>query len=150
MDPDSWTAARGWKIALAKAGKRAGIVSIVLTGVLYLAWGEIVVTPASAPGIPLGTRTYEWFGPAFALLLFVGAVVGWPVGFAVARKLVDDSGLEGRRLLLPVVGIVLAAELLACCLVSLLRGGSMLGLALPLLGLFLWSAVGCVLTLLFK
>ena len=136
MDPDSWTAARGWKIALAKAGNRAGIVFVVLTGVCWLAWEDIAFM--------------SWYGPMLALVFVAGVCVGWPVGFAVARKLVDDSGLEGRRLLLPVVGIVLAAELLACCLVSLLRGGSMLGLALPLLGLFLWSAVGCVLTLLFK
>lgn len=150
MDADKWTPARGWKVALGKAARRTGVVFVILTAVLYLAWSEIAVMPASAPGLPLGSGTYEWFGPAFAVLLFAGAVVGWPVGYAVARKLAEDSGLEARKLILPVVGLVLAGELLACWLASLLRGGALLGLIVPLLGLLLWSAVGCAFTLMFR
>ena len=121
---------------MGKAATRAGVVFVVLTAALYLAWDDIALM--------------SWYGPMLALVFIAGVVVGWPVGHAVARKLTDDSGLTARKLILPVVGLVLVGELLACWLASLLRGGAMLGLVVPLLGLFLWSAVGCVCTLMFR
>lgn len=139
MDADDWTPARGWGIALRKAGLRAGIVFVGLTIGLYFFW------PVTSAIMGLGLLSGLW------IILFVlfSSAMGAALAHAIVRGLKADSALEGWRLLVPMLLIVTAAEAGACYMAaSFLRGVSPAMLIGTFCAMFLWSWVSCVVKLL--
>ena len=130
MEQDEWTPARGWMIVLGKAGMRAGILLVGLTGFLYIAWPVI---------FEIMNSLLFW---AIPLVIFE-SVVGFMLGHAVVRNLKEDSQFEGRLLLLPMLVMVTAAEVGACYLAAALRGISPAMLIVPLCVMILWGWVAC-------
>ena len=136
MDPNEWTPARGWMIALGKAAYRTAAGAGVASVVMYFAW-------------PIG----EYLPPAWAILavlFLITSVVGYPVGYAVARKLVEDCGLTEGTILLPVIIILAGGEIAAFRIVGAIRGQWGLVLLAMAGGVIIWSLVACVKTILFE
>ena len=136
MDPNEWTPVRGWAIALGKAGYRTAVGACVAGVVIYFAW-------------PIG----EFF-PAhwaiLAVLFLTTAAVGYPIGYAVGRKLVEDCGLTEGTILLPVIIILTGGEISAFWIVGAIRGQWGLVSAVVAGGIIIWSLVACAKTILFK
>ncbi|MFW6133397.1 MAG: hypothetical protein ACOC8F_05825 [Planctomycetota bacterium] len=137
IDPDEWTPALGWRIAMRRSVIRgavgAGVAGLVVYG-LY---------PVRAA-----------LGALLSMVIVVvssSAVVGVPVGLATCWRLGEKSGLAGRSLLLPVTAVVLAAELAAMLVALELRGGQMdLGMAAVISGVAAWTFGACLVTLLLQ
>jgi hypothetical protein len=110
---------------LRRAGLRTAIVFAVLAMAYYLGWGQL--------------NLLSWIGPAIAVPFAVGVLAGCAIGYVVSRKLVEDSGLEGKHIVLPVAGLLLAAVVGPCVLAARLHGGSVAMLVIPSAGLILWS-----------
>jgi hypothetical protein len=69
--------------------------------------------------------------------------VGLPAGYLVARKLTEDSGLAGRSLALPVLVLLVLAQIGAFRVAGAFRGpGGSLIYALQV-GLIAWSVMAC-------
>jgi hypothetical protein len=133
MDPNDWTPARGWAIALCKGATGAAILAGVWTGVLYVAW-------------PLdGLLPPHW--AIMALLLIVSGALGYPAGCIVSRKLAEDSGLAGRSLIVPMLTLLIGAAVLAYHVALWVRGaGGLCGFSVAI-GLGFWSNMASVRTL---
>ena len=146
MDDDSdWTPAIGWGIALRKAGLRAGIVFVVLTAGVYLLWPVIAaIMSLSALARGFGAFTGFWM----LVLVILSLAGGMALANVIVRGLKADSALGGWGLLGPMLLIVTAAEVGACCLAAALRGVSAGMLLVPLCAMILWSWVTCVVKLL--
>jgi len=134
MEPNEWTPARGWMIALRKAAIGAAILAGIWTGVLYVAW-------------PLhGLLPPHW--AVMAMLLIVSGALGYPAGCLVSRKLAEDSGLAGRSLIVPMLTLLIGAAVLAYHVILWVRGaGGMMGFGVAV-GLGFWSNMAAVRTLL--
>ena len=134
MEPEDWTPAKGWIIALRKVGLRGAIVFAVIGAILYFAW------PAEQHVPPF---------PSFlGLVFFTSAVVGYPAGYAVVRKLTEDSGLSDRALMLPVLIVMTLINILAYHVVLIFRGGGGMLTVMMGIGLGFWSAAAVLRTLL--
>ena len=145
MDASDWTPARGWGIALRKAGKRAGIVFAGLTVGLYLFWPVIeAIMGLGSLGPGFGAFTGFWM----LVLVILSSAGGVALGNVMVRGLKADSALGGWGLLGPMLLIVTAAEVGACYLAAALRGVSAGMLLVPLCAMILWSWVTCVVKLL--
>lgn len=128
MDPNDWTPARGWAIALRKAGIRAIVIFAILTGVLYLAWPVVYESMA--------------LGSFLLITLFVvGSIIGGVLAHIVVRKVKEDSALSGWRLLVPMLVMVAATEVGACYLAAGLRGTSPAMMLVPFCGMVGWGLV---------
>ena len=136
MDPDEWTPARGWMIALGKSAYRTAAGSIFVGVVLYFIWHIDRYLPA------------HW--SMLILSLLVTAAVGYPVGYAVARKLVEDCGLAGGTILLPVLMILIVGEVAACLVVEALRGQWGMLAFVSTGGIIMWSLAACAKTILLE
>ena len=136
MDPNEWTPVRGWMIALGKAGYRTAVGSIFVGVVLYFIWHIDKYLPA------------HW--SILILSLIVAAAVGWPVGYAVARKLSEDCGLAGITILLPVLMILIIGEVAACLVVESLRGQWGMIAFISTGGIIMWSLAACAKTILLE
>lgn len=125
MDPNEWTPARGWGIALSKAGLRAAILAGVWMAVLYVSWLLDGLLPA------------HW--AVMAMLLIVSGALGYPAGCLVSRKLAEDSGLAGRSLIVPMLTLLIGAAVLAYHVMLWVRGaGGLCGFSVAV-GLGFWS-----------
>ena len=134
MEPDQWTPARGWAIALGRAGLRSAVLLAVFTGVLYLVWPMDEYLPP------------HW--SIIALVFLVSAVVGYPTGHMVVSKLLDACGLAGRSILLPVLMLQVAGSVLAYHLALLLRGAGGMCTFVLAAGMAFWSVAAGFRTLL--
>lgn len=136
MEPDSWTPGRGWAIGMGKAAYRTFIVAGLVGVIVYFAW------PALGQVLP-------FYGLLLAVMAGSGAV-GLPAGYLVARKLAEDSGLAGRSLVLPVLGLLVLAQIGAFRVAGALRGpGGALIFALQA-GFIAWSVIACARTLILE
>ena len=108
LTEDDWTPKKGWKIAMKKIVFRTVIGFIVTVLMLLVLWPVMNMMP------PMG-------GMLFVAFAFSGAV-GLPMGYLVARKLKQDSGLAGRSLALPVMGILALSAFGAFKIVAVARG----------------------------
>ena len=136
MDPNSWTPARGWTIALGKAGLRSAIVFIILAAGLYAAWPIDKYLPA------------HW--AVLAVLFLISAGAGYPIGYCVARKLPEDSGLAGVSVLVPVLVLLIAAAIAAYHVAATLRGGGGIVIWVVSLSVTLWSIAAAFRTLIME
>lgn len=132
MDPDHWTFWGGFKVVLRKTAVRAGVLWFALTGAIYLAWNDV-----EAPFV-------------MPVLFAIGSVAGAIVGYVFAKGLVDQSGIEGRKLALPVAGGLLAVEVAACYAAAWLRHGGLVIAIFAALGVLLWSVAVCLFKLLME
>ena len=124
-------------IALGKAGYRTAVGSIFVGVVLYfIIWHIDRYLPA------------HW--SMLILSLIVTAAVGWPVGYAVARKLGEDCGLAGRTILLPVLMILITGEVAACLVVESLCGQWGMLAFISTGGIIMWSLAACAKTILLE
>lgn len=136
MDPSDWTPARGWAIAMGRAAYRSVVAGAVIAVVAYFAWPMDRFLPG------------HW--SFMVLLLFVSIAVGYPAGHAVGRKLVEDSGLAGRTICLPVLLILFVLELAALMVVEALRGGWGMLVFVATCGMVFWSLAACAKTVLLE
>ncbi len=136
MDPNEWTPARGWMIALGKAGYRTAAGACVAGVLMYFAWPIIDFLPS------------HW--SVLTLMLLVPAVAGYPIGYAVGRKLVEDSGLAGGTILLPVITILVGGEYAAFQIVGAIRDQWGLVIFTMAAGIIMWSLIACTKTILME
>jgi hypothetical protein len=134
MDPDNWTPARGWGIAMLKAGYRCAAIFLVVGVADFLAF-HLTFLPV------------HW--AVMAVLFLASAAVGYPVGHLLCRKLVDDCGLAGRTIVLPVVVLLAVAEFAALQVVVALKGGAATIPVVVALGIAMWSLLPVAKELLF-
>jgi len=124
---DDWTARKGWKIAMKKIVFRTVSGFIVTLLVLFVLWSVMNRMP------PMG-------GMIFVAFAFSGAV-GLPMGYLVARKLKQDSGLAGRSLALPVMGLLALSAFGAFKIVATARGEPSLLIYATAAGIGIWSVL---------
>jgi len=127
MEPDDWTPARGWIMALTRLGIGAAITSAVSLGVL-------AALRLIAP----------YFQPHWAILtltVLVSSVVGYPSGYTVAHGLCDKCGLAGTPLLVPAATLFIGAQLLAFHVLAAIWGNQNLFLMTFSAGIGFWSLV---------
>lgn len=134
MDPNDWTPRVGWRIALVKSALRSAVIFLIAGALLYVAWPAAAFIPA------------HW--AILAVVFLISAAVGYPMGIVLSRKLVEDSGLSGSSLLIPVLLILLAAHVGAFHTAAALRGeGGMFVLAISG-GVGVWSVLAAAKALL--
>lgn len=133
MDPDSWTPARGWAIALGRAGIGSAVLLAVFAGMLYFVW-------------PIDQRLPPHWA-IIALIFIVSAAAGYPMGYMIARKLVESCGLAGKSVLLPVLTLQIVASVLAYQLVLTWKGEWGICTWVLAVGLGFWSAAAVVKTI---
>ncbi len=136
MDPNDWTPARGWMIALGKAGYRTAAGAGVASVVMYFAW-------------PIG-EFFPLHWAILAVLFLITAAVGYPIGYTVGRKLVEDCGLSEGTILLPVIIILAGGEIAVFQIVGAIRGQWGPILVVVACGIIIWSLIACVKTILFE
>ncbi len=134
MDPNEWTPVRGWFIALSKAILRALIAFVIVTAGLYFAW-------------PIN-RNLPGHWAILAVLFLISAAVGYPIGYAVANKLTEASGLAGMTILPAVIIVLMATSIVAYHAAARLRGESGGPVwFIVVVGLAFWSAAAAFKTL---
>jgi len=136
MDPNDWTLARGWAIALRKAGMRGGIIFLAMTVGLWLLWPSLEALLGRSGGFGGMNATF-----GLMIVVIITSILGAYLGALVVRKVKEDSALMGWQLLLPMLAIVLLAEAGACCVAAALRGVSPAMLIIPLCCMILWGVV---------
>lgn len=127
MEPDDWTPARGWIIALTRLGIGAAITSAVSFGVL-------AALRLIAP----------YFPPHWAILtlaVLVSSVVGYPLGYGIVSGLCDKCGLAGTPLLVPAATLFIGAQLLAFHILTLIWGNQNLFMMTFSAGIGFWTLV---------
>jgi hypothetical protein len=95
---DDWTVWTGWRKASWRLPVRVGSACGICWGgfwlVLLLVSSLEKLGGESSAKVPLG------------LLVLVGAVCGWIAGIVLSRKLAEGTGLLGRQLVFPVIGLL--------------------------------------------
>ena len=124
---DDWTPGRGWAIAMRKAGVRSLISFIAVIGFFFFVWPYAQAMPQH--------------GALLTVTFGVSGGVGLPMGYLVTRKLAEDSGLAGRSLMLPVLGMLVAVIVVAYLIVYAARGSAgMMGFSLGF-GVGIWCLI---------
>jgi len=132
---DDWTPGVGWRVAMARTAVRGGIGAVVAGAVVYFMY------------------PYSAAMSAFLSMVIVTAVsfgaVGFLAAFPVVHRMEEVTGLAGRTLFLPVMGLLLAMVLAAMLAAVGVRGWQWsLGLTALVAGIASWVFLTCFVFLL--
>ena len=132
MEPDDWTPARGWIMALTRLGVGAAITSAVSFGVLAAL--RLIAPYFQPPGGIL-------MSAVLTLAVLISSVVGYPLGYGIVSGLCDKCGLAGTPLLVPATTLFIGAQLLAFHILAAIWGNQNLFMMTFSAGIGLWSLV---------
>jgi hypothetical protein len=109
---------------------RSAIAAAVLGALTWVAWPMQTYLPP------------HW--AVLSVIIIATAMVGYPAGHAVSRKLEEDCGLGGGAVLVAVCVVLLAAEVVACRIAASFRGDWGPVMFFFAAGLVGWSLAACV------